>query len=113
MVERAWDKLRPGDLAKSIMIEGAELLEHFQWDNPELSVVLKDKEKIEKIKNEVADVLIYAYSLCIELDADADEVVRKKLEKVRLKYPVELMKKRKPGNDLYWQIKHEHRKRGD
>ena len=50
MKERAWDTLRPGDLAKSISIEAAELLENFQWDNPELETVLKDKEKIKKIE---------------------------------------------------------------
>jgi len=115
MTERAWDKLRPGDLAKSISIEAAELLENFQWDNPELEVVVKDKERAEKIRNEVADVLIYAYSLCIELDMDVDEVIRKKLEKVRIKYPAHLMKNRikEPGTDnLYWKIKREHRQKG-
>ncbi len=112
--ERGWDTLRPGDLAKSISIEAAELLENFQWDNPELAVFLKDKERVEKVNNEVADVLIYAYSLCIELNLDVDEVIRKKLEKVKIKYPAHLMKNssKEPGTDnLYWKIKHDHRKK--
>jgi len=114
--ERGWDKLLPGDLAKSISIEAAELLENFQWDNPELSAVLNDKERVEKISNEVADVLIYAYSLCIELNLDVDEVIRKKLEKVKLKYPAHLMKdiSKEPGtNSLYWKIKHDYRRKAD
>ena len=43
--ERGWDHLRPSDIAKSIMIEGAELLELFQWENRELKDVKKDLEK--------------------------------------------------------------------
>jgi len=111
--ERNWHLLRPGDLAKSVSIEAAELLEIFQWDNPELKEILENKEKVEKISKEVADVFIYCYSLCAELNLDAEEVIRKKLEHVREKYPAKLMKERKPGNDLYWKIKHEHRKRGE
>jgi hypothetical protein len=51
--ERGWDKLRPGDLAKSISIEAAELLEHFQWHNPELEEVRKDSEKIAELKKRI------------------------------------------------------------
>lgn len=111
ITERAWDKLRPGDLAKSISIEAAELLENFQWDNPELEKVLKDTEMVQTVSNEVADVLIYAYSLCTELKLDVDDVIRKKLEKVKVKYPAKEMKERSPGNDLYWKIKHAHRRK--
>ena len=38
LVERGWDTLDPADLAKSIMIEGAELLELFQWKNHSISI---------------------------------------------------------------------------
>jgi dCTP diphosphatase len=58
LVERGWDNLRPGDLAKSISIEAAELLEIFQWSNETLEDVKNDPEKTEKIKKELADVLI-------------------------------------------------------
>jgi hypothetical protein len=42
LTERGWNHLRPGDIAKSIMIEGAELLEHFQWHNPTLDELQQD-----------------------------------------------------------------------
>lgn len=45
LVERGWDQLRPGDLAKSISIEAAELLELFQWTNPSLEEVKADQKK--------------------------------------------------------------------
>ena len=47
LAERGWDNLRPGDLAKSIMIEGAELLELFQWENLPLEEVRQNQEKIK------------------------------------------------------------------
>ena len=43
--ERGWDNLKPVDIAKSIMIEGAELLEVFQWTNQSLGEVKNDPEK--------------------------------------------------------------------
>ena len=56
--KRSWDTLRPGDIAKSILIEGAELLEHFQWENKELEDVRQDIKKRKVIGEELADVLI-------------------------------------------------------
>ena len=64
--ERDWDKLRPADLAKSISIEAAELLELFQWTNQSLAEVKKDKEKLEKIKHELADVLNFTGRYLLE-----------------------------------------------
>lgn len=49
--ERGWDNLRPADVAKSISIEAAELLELFQWTNQSLAEVKNDKEKCEAIKS--------------------------------------------------------------
>lgn len=57
---RNWVDLKPVDLAKFIMIEGAELLEHFQWDAKTLAEVKKDKKKLNEIGEEIADVMIYA-----------------------------------------------------
>ena len=54
--ERGLDKLQPGDLAKSISIEAAELLELFQWSNPELAELKKNPEKLAKVKEDIADV---------------------------------------------------------
>ena len=116
LVERGWDQLRPGDLAKSISIEAAELLELFQWTNPSLAEVKVDSEKLEAIKKELADVLIYCLDMSVLLEFDTGDIVMKKLEKVREKYPANLFKNRSReagSEDTYWQIKKESRMKGD
>ena len=116
LVERGWDQLRPGDLAKSISIEAAELLELFQWTNPSLAEVKTDSEKLEAIKKELADVIIYCLDMSVLLEFDTGDIVMKKLEKVREKYPANLFKHRSReagSEDAYWQIKKESRMKGD
>lgn len=113
--ERGWDDLRPGDVAKSIMIEGAELLEQFQWDNPTLAETKADGARMEQIKKELADVLIYAIEMSVLLGLDTEAIVREKLAKVAAKYPAELMRKNAQagagsgGDSEYWRIKLAHR----
>lgn len=113
--DRGWDHLRPADLAKSIMIEGAELLELFQWENLDLETVKKDPKKVEEIKKELADVLVYCLDLSVLLDLDTEDMVNKKLDAIEKKYPAELMKNnagKEPGSEgdsEYWRIKKEHR----
>ena len=110
--ERNWHNLRPSDIAKSIMIEGAELLELFQWENLSLEDIKKDKRKIEEIKDELADVLIYAIEMSVLLNLDTEKIIKKKLSYVKKKYPAKLMRERtkEPGTeDAYWKIKREHR----
>lgn len=111
--ERNWHNLRPSDVAKSIMIEGAELLELFQWENLSLEEVKNNKKKIEEIKKELADVLIYCIEMSVLLNLDTEKIINKKLAKVNKKYPAKLMRNRKkePGTeDEYWRIKKEHRR---
>jgi NTP pyrophosphatase (non-canonical NTP hydrolase) len=115
--ERGWDKLRPSDLAKSVSIEAGELLELFQWSHDDLQTVKQDKEKLEQIKKELADVLIYCLDMSVLLELDTEAVVRAKLEHIAKKYPPELMKKaqatEEPGtHQAYWNIKKEYRKKG-
>jgi NTP pyrophosphatase (non-canonical NTP hydrolase) len=57
--ERGWDKLKPGDVAKSISIEAGELLELFQWENPSLDEVKNNPEKVKQIEKELADIMTY------------------------------------------------------
>jgi len=107
-------QLRPGDIAKSISIEAAELLELFQWTNQNLAEVKKDKEKIELIKKEIADVLIYCFNMTTLLGLDTGKILLDKLEKAKKKYPAHLFKNRSkdddPGSEpIYWKIKKEHR----
>lgn len=116
--ERDWDNLRPADLAKSISIEAAELLEIFQWTNQSLDEVKKDKEKLEKIKHELADVLTYCFDMSVLLGFDTGKILLDKVEKVKKKYPAYLFKKRNKNvdpdsEDIYWKIKKEHRMKGE
>lgn len=97
------------------MIEGAELLEIFQWENLDLEEIKKDKQKIEKIKNELADVLIYCLEMSVLLNIDTEKSIRKKLAHTAKKYPAKLMRQRKGeagAEQLYWRIKKQYRKKG-
>ena len=76
------------DLAISISLEAAELLELFQWKYPEEV----RETSIERIKEELADVLIYSHMLASNLDLDIDEIIEAKLEKNNIKYPVDKSK---------------------
>ncbi len=111
--ERQWDNLNPGDIAKSISIEAAELLEVFQWTNPSLTEFRKDKKKIEEIEGEVADVLIYCFELVALLGLDAEKIIRTKLLMVRKKYPAKLFQSMKVDSKefkaAYLKIKNQHR----
>lgn len=115
--ERGWDELRPADVAKSIMIEGAELLEVFQWDNLSLSEVKAHSQKMEAIKKELADVMLYCFDMAVLLEMDTEKILTEKLEKVKAKYPPHLFnkatKRGDPGTEeAYWKIKDQYRKEG-
>ncbi|MEV7619136.1 nucleotide pyrophosphohydrolase [Microbacterium sp. NPDC089321] len=85
-VEREWDQFHtPENLAKSISIESAELLELFQWGQT------PDQTRVQE---ELADVLTYCFQMATRLGVDIDEIVLSKLEKTRAKYPVDLSKGR-------------------
>lgn len=115
--ERGWDKLRPSDLAKSICIEAAELLELFQWTSLNIEETKKDKEKMEQIKEELADVLIYALDMAVLLNLDTEQIIKDKLEHIKNKFPAELMRKNAKkdsgsGTDpLYLEIKKKYREK--
>jgi NTP pyrophosphatase (non-canonical NTP hydrolase) len=112
LAERGWDNLDPGDLSKSIVIEAAELLEVFQWDNTNKDGALSP-DKLEKVKKELADVLIYCFEMGIMLDLDLEQVMLEKLAKVKEKYPVSLFNKESGANfESYIKIKQEYRKEG-
>ena len=72
------------DLALSISIESAELLELFQWTTAEKAV----ENKYKSIEEELADILIYSYTLAEKLGMDIDEIIEKKLVKNLKKYSV-------------------------
>ncbi|MBL4843895.1 MAG: nucleotide pyrophosphohydrolase [Planctomycetes bacterium] len=82
---RDWERFhQPKNLAMSIAIEAAELMEHFQWETPELGA-----ERKAAIGEEVADVLAYVLSLANVLDLDLAAISAAKMEKNAAKYPSE------------------------
>ena len=90
VAQRDWKQFHsPENLAKSISIEAAELLELFQWSN--------DANQAD-IQDELADVLTYCILLADQYGLDPYELVIQKLEKTKDKYPVE---KSKGKSDKY------------
>lgn len=79
--EREWGQFHSAEnLAKSVAIEAGELLECFQWGEP---------DDAASVREELADVLTYCYLLADKLGADPDELVLEKLELTRRKYPID------------------------
>lgn len=84
--ERDWRKFHnEKDLALSIVLESAELLELFQWKSAE-DVVQREKENLS---DELADVLIYCFMLADNLGLDPAKIIREKMRANAEKYPVE------------------------
>lgn len=78
--QRDWKKFHtPENLAKSISIEAAELLEHFQWG--------KEYDS-SQVADELADVLIYCIYMADAMDFDIEEIILNKMAKNAIKYPV-------------------------
>lgn len=84
--DRNWRQFHnPKDLALSISLEAAELLEVFQWSGAD--TVCESKK--EKIREELADVLNYCILMADVCDLDMDEIVQEKIKRNNEKYPVE------------------------
>ncbi len=117
LVDRGWDTLRLSDIAKSISIESAELLELFQWENLPLDAVRKQRAKIAEIEHELADVLIYCIEMGILLHIDLEKALHSKLSIIEKKFPAAKMRKSAKegvgsGQDAeYWHIKRRYRAR--
>ena len=86
--ERDWEQFhKPKDLAISLSLESAELLEHFQWKNEsEIENYIKDSK--EEIAEELADVLYWVLLMSNELDIDIVASFNRKMLKNQKKYPV-------------------------
>ena len=83
--DRDWEQFHsPANLAKSIVIEAAELLECFQWSD--------EGYDVQHVREELADVLVYSQNLLDKLGLDADEIVNMKMSQNEKKYPVEKAK---------------------
>ena len=90
--DRDWKQFHnPKDLAISISLEAAELLEVFQWSGTDVS----NEGKQEKIKEELADVLNYCVLMADACGLDIDESVQEKMKVNNEKYPVSKAKGKK------------------
>ena len=79
--ERDWNQFHsPSNLAKSISIEAAELLECFQWND--------DHYDLNEVKEELADVVNYCIQMSQVLNLDLIQIVNQKMDKTEKKYPV-------------------------
>lgn len=83
--DRDWEQFHsPSNLVKSIVIESAELLENFQWDD--------NNYDLRKVSEELADVLIYCCQLVDVLGLDLERIIHDKLDVNEKKYPVDKSK---------------------
>ena len=84
--QRNWAQFHnPKDLAISLSLEASELLEIFQWSGSDLVC----ESKLDKIKEELADVLCYSVLLADRCGLDMDEIIQAKMQKNGEKYPVD------------------------
>jgi len=88
VAERDWDQFHsPKNLAMALSVEASELLEHFQWLTEAESHRLPPA-KLDEVRDEMADVLVYLVRLADKLDVDLLDAAAKKIAKNALKYPV-------------------------
>lgn len=91
VAERDWSQFHSQEnLAKSISIEAAELLELFQWNS---------EADYQRLREELGDVLTYCVLLADSIGADPQELILEKLEQTRAKYPVETARGRSEKYD--------------
>ncbi len=92
--ERDWQQFHtPKDASMAVVAEAAELMELFQWsENSHESTVLQSKR--EAIEEEAADVLAALLDFCNQSEIDISSAFMKKMEKNKLKYPINKVKGR-------------------
>lgn len=84
--ERDWDQFHNGkDLALSLVLEASELLELYQWSGTDTECI----EQLAKLKEELADVLMYAVLIADHYHLDLDDIVSEKIAQNKQKYPRE------------------------
>lgn len=87
--ERDWQQYHsPKNLAMALIVEAAELVEHFQWLTEAQSQTLAP-EKLAQVSDELADIQIYLIRIADQLKVDLLEAVDKKIEKNAVKYPAD------------------------
>ena len=87
--DRDWDQFHaPKNLSMALMVEAAELAEHFQWLSEQQSMQLTD-DKLKEVAFELADVFIYCLRLSDKLGVDLPKVVDEKIVINEKKYPAD------------------------
>lgn len=87
--QRDWQQFHsPKNLSMSLAIEAAELMEHFQWIDPDESRTPAEQQRTE-IGEEMADVFCYLLAMANELDIDLASTFHRKMELNRIKYPAD------------------------
>lgn len=92
------------NLAVSIAIEAAELMEHFQWDEYK-------EENTDELESELADIIVYCLYFAISNKIDIAKAVKKKIDKTSKKYPIRIFNHKKDDPKDYWRIKKSYRNR--
>jgi NTP pyrophosphatase (non-canonical NTP hydrolase) len=89
VARRDWHQFHtPKNLAMSLAVEAAELMEHFQWLTAEQSrAVAEQEERLAAVGEEMADVLCYLLAMANELEVDLSTALRRKMTKNEAKYP--------------------------
>lgn len=96
--ERDWDQFHsPKNLSMAMIVEAAELVEHFQWDTLEESRQLDDKKR-EQVGQELADTFVYLLRIAEVTGIDLIEAANRKIDLNAQKYPVD---KAKGSNKKY------------
>ena len=92
--ERDWDQFHGAkDLATALIIEAAELLEHFRWKSEkEVKELFENPNKKEEIEEEMADVFYFLLRLAQRYNIDLSDALNKKLNKNEGRYPIDKFK---------------------
>jgi dCTP diphosphatase len=88
---RDWGQFHaPKNLAMSLAIEAAELMEHFQWISPDKSrEIAADSAQLAEVSEELADVLCYALAMANQMNIDISTAIQSKMIKNEKKYPAD------------------------
>lgn len=107
LAARGWEKQPPRSLATSIVLEAAELLEHYQWQ----STPVGDKDELS---SELADILIYVLHFAHLQKIDLPAAIEKKLERQGKKYPVKAFENtsKKDFSKEWIKLKTKYKKKG-
>ena len=93
--ERDWEQFHnPKDIAISLSIEAAELLEWFQWRNKTEIQQMLSSDIREAMEDEIAEIAVYLSYLCHDLNINLEQAIQRKMLKNANKYPVDKVKGR-------------------